>query len=60
MRICKSCSFDSKDLRGELENVGELAVFYRKGVLAAEKHREYEAGEGIGRVRGILLGRERD
>ena len=60
VRIWKSCSFDSKDLRGELEDVGELADFYRERVLAAEIHGKDGAGEGIGRVHGILLHRERE
>ena len=60
VRIWKSCSFDSQDLRGELEDVGALAVFYREGVLAAERHGRDGAGKGIGRVHGILLRRERE
>ena len=40
--------------------MGELAVFYRKGVLAAERHGGDGAGKGFGRVHGILLRRERE
>ena len=58
VRIWKSFSFDLKDLRGKLEDVGELMVFYREGVLAAEIHQEDGAGRGIGRVHGILLRRD--
>ena len=58
LRIWKSCSFDSKDLRGELEDVGELAIFYRERVLAKEGHGGDGADKGIGRVHGILLRRE--
>ena len=60
LRIWKSFSFDSKDLRGELEDVGDLTVFYREGVLAAERRGRDGAGRGIGRVHGILLRRERE
>ena len=38
--------------------MGELAVFYRKGVLAAERHGGDGAGRRTGRVHGILLRRE--
>ena len=40
--------------------MGELAVFYREGVLAAERHGGDEAGMRRGRVDGILLRRERE
>ena len=38
--------------------MGELAVFYREGVLAAGGHGGDGAGKGIARVHGILLRRE--
>ena len=60
VRIWKSCNFDSNNLRGELEDEGELAVFDMEGVLAAEIRGGDKAGRGIGRVLGISLRREKE
>jgi len=48
-----------ENLRGELEDVGELAIVGREGVLATEIHGGNGVSGGVGRVHGVLLRRKK-
>ena len=58
--LCKMCSFDSKGLRGDVEDVSELEVVHRQRVLVEQRGGEDGTCGRVGRVYRVLLRGERE